>query len=72
MLKLGDHANQGEVVYIRGSYYAVKRTSEIYADMYAVHHEGYPWRLLLLEGDAFGTALQKCIDWIARRKCFKK
>ena len=66
---IGQQTKDGEVVYVRDRYYVVKKPSTVYADMYLVFHEGY-WRSVHIEGDAFGTAKDNCIDWISKRRCY--
>jgi hypothetical protein len=56
--------------YRRGKYYVERhKSNNQYSDMLVVKMDGF-WRVLLMTGDADGKGLDRCKDWISKRKCF--
>jgi hypothetical protein len=68
---LGEITKKGKVVYVRGEYFVTELESTIYASMFRVYMGTY-WRCLHVEGNGYGDALNKCIQWIGKRKCFRE
>ena len=63
--------NKCTIDYRKGRYYVERYKSPVYADMLIVKMEGY-WRNLFTTGDADGKAMERCQEWISRRRCFNQ
>jgi hypothetical protein len=71
-MKVGDISINGRVAYVRGKYYITELTRPIDDEiLYRVFiNDGY-WRNQKISKFASVT-LSRCIDWIARRRCFNR
>jgi len=67
---VGTITENGEIVYVRGEYYVTRKHSTVYADMLRVYVGSY-WRMLFATGDADNKALDRCVEWVSKRRCFK-
>ena len=71
-MKLNEQVDKGKVIYIRGQYY-ITEIGRAMDDqkLYRVFKDTNYWRDTRISKFS-SVYLERCIDWINNRRCFKK